>query len=159
MASHHFGSASGPFGMASHHFFGLFARDDVAGDVAARVDGCELGSEYVTQTLFAEWAARVEAAAARHVQQAGDVDPAELESVAVTREIWIRFRDRAEQRAGVRMPRRIDDGWRGTVLDDASEVHHRDVAGPGEVFGNREIVRNEQEPDSEVGGQTFEHIQ
>src|SRR5258708_10014822 len=126
----------------------MLARHDVARVGAASVECHQRRTKRVTQPLLVERAARVEAASRGYMQQAGDIDAVELESVAFTGEIRIRLGDSAQQRAGVRMLWCVDYDWRGAVLDDASEVHHRDVPGPGEVLGDGQGVRNKQEPNA-----------
>ena len=83
--------------------------------------------------------ARMEGAARRRVDRARNIA---LQQVFLALDPRIGDRDRSQQGFGIRMQRAREQGLLVCILDDLTEIHHRDAV--TDVLDHGEIVRDEE---------------
>ena len=84
-------------------------------------------------------AARVEFAALRRVDRAGNIA---FQNPQLAVLLHVRGRNRGHQRLGVRVQRMVKQLLRVRQLDHVAQIHHADAV--GDVFDNGKVVRDEQ---------------
>src|SRR5687768_15442131 len=106
---------------------GALADRHVAGDLTLARYRKQLGDLHVAETGLRERATRVEGAAGREPEQAGDLGASQLDAQLRARDVRIGFWDRRDERRGVRVRRICDERLGVRELDHAPQVHHADA--------------------------------
>src|SRR5699024_11302953 len=104
---------------------------DVAGEQAFGA-AHQRGTLGVATARSVQRAAGVEVAPGGQVGQVGDLGAAQRDAVLSARQGGVGFTHGRDQGLGVGMLRVVDDLWGGALFHDLAEVHHGDLALPGE---------------------------
>src|ERR1700759_1512807 len=110
---------------------------------------CELAqrrSSYVTQTLLCDWATRVKGTTARRRERTWDVTVQQHPNASLLR---VDLGHGRAQRLGVGVKRMRPQALAGHQLDDAAQIHDRNLM--ADVLDHFQVVRDEQVAEPKLG--------